>query len=147
MSQFSAEEFWQFSITHYEDPAVKDACLLLQDAASADVNLLLLAIWLKSKSVMVHKQTVDDLLAISQHWQTEKIGPLRTSRRLKPKDSNDYRAVLTAELEAEKSEQAALIQYLNSTNPNGPPAVDFWEAYSQNLGISDSQQDALIGFV
>lgn len=146
MSQFSAEEFWQFSITHYEDPAVKRVCLSLQDAASADVNLLLLAIWLKSKSVMVCKQIVDDLLATSQYWQTEKIGPLRKSRRLQPKQSEDYHAALAAELEAEKDEQIALIQCLNNDKSDGPSTIDLWEAYSQKLGVSGSQQEALIGF-
>ncbi len=147
MSQFSTEEFWQFSITHYQDPAVKSACLLLQDTACADVNLLLLAIWLKTKGVRVSKQTVDELLTTSQYWQAEKIGPLRSHRRLQSKQSDGYRAALMAELEAEEDEQAALVQCLNNKKSTGPRAIDFWEAYSQKLGVSDSQRNALIGFI
>lgn len=145
MPQFSAEEFWQFSVAHYERPGVKDACLSLQDSTDADVNLLLLAIWLKKGGVEIAADTVDNLLATSKHWRTEKIGPLRERRRKEPKASGNYRAFLADELAAEKGEQFALIKCLNQPDKGGQSFVDFWDGYSKTLHISAAQKKALIG--
>lgn len=145
MSQISAEEFWQFSIQHYERDAVKNACLSLQDSAGADVNLLLLAIWLKTLSITVSRETLANLFSTSTHWQTEKIVPLREKRRSQAKQSEGYEKLLASELEAEKGEQRALIQCLKSAAADNSANIDFWDIYSEQLGISNAQRSALLG--
>ncbi|MBO6506715.1 MAG: TIGR02444 family protein [Kordiimonadaceae bacterium] len=145
MPKISAEEFWQFSIKHYDNDAVKNACLSLQDSAGADVNLLLLAIWLRTLSITISGETLANLFSTSTHWQTEKIVPLREKRCSQPRQSDGYTKLLALELDAEKGEQRALIQCLKSAATGNSAKIDFWDAYTEQLGVSDTHRGALLG--
>lgn len=145
MTNYNADAFWQFSINHFGRPAVKETCLALQDEAGADVNLLLLAIWLENTGRRIPVELAKKLNSTSEHWQVETIGPLREKRRGEPKSSPDYPTCLAEELEAEKSEQVALVECLNSYSSIGEKAISLWEIYSRKVGATPEQKDALIG--
>ena len=145
MTEYSADAFWQFSITHYERPAVKETCLALQDDAGADVNLLLLAVWLETLDRRIPMELAKKLNSTSERWQVETIGPLRERRRQKPKSSPDYHTCLREELEAEKREQVALVECLNSYSDMGSRALSLWDLYSDQIRATPKQKGALTG--
>ena len=43
--------FWDYSLKTYNRPHVGKACLRLQEEAGADVNLVLLCLWLAARGV------------------------------------------------------------------------------------------------
>ena len=73
---------WDFSVSLYAKPGVKDACLELQDRCGLDVNLLLFAVW----SAVAGPGRLDaarfrDCVALTEAWQAKMIQPLRQLRR------------------------------------------------------------------
>ncbi len=106
-------EFWRYSLEIYSNRAVKDICLELQDDFGADVNLLLLSLWLAELGLTVDTHGFSGLLNLSNRWQTSVLHPLRTERRAQKRENTSYKLALTKELDAEKDEQTALIAYAN----------------------------------
>lgn len=102
-------EFWRYSLEIYSNRAVKDICLELQDDFGADVNLLLLSLWLADLGLTVNSPGVSDLLALSNKWQEAVLKPLRKERWAQEKGDPSYKSALEKELDAEKNEQAALV--------------------------------------
>jgi uncharacterized protein (TIGR02444 family) len=74
-------EFWRFSVAFYARPGVADACLTLQDREGADVNLLLLALWLGSRGHRLRVSTGRRLAKLARDWQVPIVAPLRRVRR------------------------------------------------------------------
>ncbi len=109
---------WDFSVSLYAKPGVKDACLELQDRCGLDVNLLLFAVW----SAVAGPGRLDaarfrDCVALTEAWQAEMIQPLRKLRRscraeLPPAPGVDTAALAVqlqaAELAAEQVELSLL---------------------------------------
>jgi uncharacterized protein (TIGR02444 family) len=114
----SAEsDFWAFSLRFYGLPGVEASCLVLQDSADADVNLLLLAIWagVMGRALLPHEAVFAD--AAAKAWRDDVIKPLRTARRaLKnrqyphdPSAAASLRGTIgRSELEAERLQQEML---------------------------------------
>ena len=110
--------FWDFSLAFYAEPAVRDACLALQDERGLDVNLILLAAWLARAGRGVEPALARQLRAISDRHQTSIMRPLREARRaldpdaaepwLAPRVARQRRALLAVELELERLEQLQL---------------------------------------
>ncbi|MGY6628802.1 MAG: TIGR02444 family protein [Oceanicaulis sp.] len=107
--------FWDFSLAVYPGAGVKAACLALQDAG-LDVNLALWIAWHAAHGRDA-RTGLDTALAMSADWSTRVVKPLRAARdALKsPPDYADAdaaaalrKAVLSAELEAERLQQMAL---------------------------------------
>jgi uncharacterized protein (TIGR02444 family) len=114
---------WTFSLRVYADPGVRRACLALQDQCGADVNLLLLILWLASESKTLTAEGFAILGAVSVAWQCPVLEPLRSLRRgmreeLQHQNDPDRREILRRvielELEAERREQRALALALGS---------------------------------
>lgn len=109
-----ADAFWNFAYDLYGDPAVSAACLHLQDACGAKVNLLLLALWFAERQVA---PTNPDVLAkAAEECHHSLVMPLRALRRsLKAEaaidpDVADLRRDLQAvELRGERIEQRRLM--------------------------------------
>ena len=109
--------FWQFSLGFYRAPGVADACILLQDEAGVDVNLLFFLLWnasLKRQFASTDVNSVDSHVAA---WRKTAVIPLREIRRalksatglIEPGAAELFRTkVKGLELEAERLQQEAL---------------------------------------
>jgi uncharacterized protein (TIGR02444 family) len=113
---------WSFALDTYARPGVSDACLLLQDRAGVDVNVLLLVLYAATRrGIALSRSELQDMDNAVALWRQEVIHPLRgTRRRLKtgpgPAPNEVTEAlrgrIKQAELQAEQIEQAALAQWL-----------------------------------
>jgi uncharacterized protein (TIGR02444 family) len=109
--------FWQFSLGLYRAPGVADACILLQDEAGVDVNLLFFLLWnasLKRQFASTDVHSVDSCVA---GWRKTAVVPLREIRRalksatglIEPGAAELFRTkVKGLELEAERLQQETL---------------------------------------
>ena len=101
---------WRYSLGVYRRPAVAKACLALQDACGADVNLLLYCCWMASAGRHLDARDVRSAIAAVDRWQDEVVRPLRRARRALRKDPRGVaadqarrlrRSIAAAELDAE----------------------------------------------
>jgi uncharacterized protein (TIGR02444 family) len=105
-------DFWQFSLSLWQNENVQKILLTLQDVQHLRINLMLFSMWLgiERKSVTEHIITS---LEVTESWHLNIIGPLRnirkslptlpTSTQLKPQVQN-------SELLAEQIEQSLLFK-------------------------------------
>jgi uncharacterized protein (TIGR02444 family) len=109
--------FWRFSLRFYALPGVAPACLVLQDEAGADINLLLLLLFFAQSRHAVTSEHVARLDVIVRVWREEAVKPLRSiRRRLKagadgislPVSEAFRNQVKRIELQAERIEQHTL---------------------------------------
>ena len=113
----AAARFWRHAVALYGAPGVKDACLMLQDAHGADVNLLLYGAY---AGAVLHRRLDDAawraLVAGTEVWRAEIVRPLRAVRR-RAKSLTDgapelafaYEALKRCELAAERAEHRPLL--------------------------------------
>ena len=134
-SSLTAEDFWDFSIKVYGKNPIQNTCLQCQDHYGADVNLLLLGVYLDCRGISVSEATYAALLKVSNHWQAERLGPLRQQRRAAPKGSEEYKRLLSEELETEKKEQAALMKALHEGQTNHSQPTELLHSYVKHLGL------------
>jgi uncharacterized protein (TIGR02444 family) len=74
--------FWDFSLDVYARPDMRDACLKLQDEAGADVNILLLCLWLAAlRRPALSPDLLERIDREAAPWREGVIGPLRQARR------------------------------------------------------------------
>ena len=76
-----ARSFWRFSLRSYRDPAVRAACLSLQDDCGADVNLLLYCCWHARRGRRLEARELRSAIAAVANWQERVVLPLRAARR------------------------------------------------------------------
>jgi uncharacterized protein (TIGR02444 family) len=109
--------FWRFSLKFYALPEVAPACLVLQDKAGADVNVLLFLLFLAETGRQVTGNDIARLDRTIHTWREGTVEPLRALRRrlkagippISATRSEDLRhQIKRAELEAERIEQHAL---------------------------------------
>lgn len=125
---------WRFSLAVYAAPGVKDECLIAQDSANADVNVLLYCAWLGA----VHGMALDDaalaeIVDAVEEWSRTAVAPLRAVRRamkrLPTMDHAEVRvlrqSVAVIEIEAEQIAQALLFALpLRLQERGSEPLVD-----------------------
>jgi uncharacterized protein (TIGR02444 family) len=123
--------FWRFSVATYARPGVEAACLALQDRDGADVNLILLALWLGRHGHRLAPETGGRLAALARDWQEAIVAPLRKVRRhLKQQAEPAWMAEITGrrrelgeiELALERIEQARLEAAVGPLAPGAPDA-------------------------
>jgi uncharacterized protein (TIGR02444 family) len=137
--------FWAFSLAVYGRDGVEDECLKLQELLKLDVNLLLFAAFAGAvEGAQLNGQDIAAADAVVAGWHGEIVRSLRQARRaLKPSSidaGNPLREasaalrtqVKTAELEAEKIEQAILWQW-SRRQLAGRPCIDRNRALAANL--------------
>src|SRR5215471_15113891 len=110
-------EFWRFSVAFYGLPDVSAACLVLQDEAQVDVNILLYLLFLAWSKREVRPEHMARLDAAVGTWREEVVKCLRTLRRalksgigaIPPTASENFRSMVKrVELESERLEQQKL---------------------------------------
>jgi uncharacterized protein (TIGR02444 family) len=121
--------FWRFSIAVYAQTGVAEECLVLQDAAGADVNLLLFCAWLGSQGLTLSSADINMARATVATWHDGVVRPLRNVRRqvkevaagkLEPFRST----VKSVELQSEQIEQAILFAFSKALQIcSGPESV------------------------
>lgn len=132
--------FWQFSLRYYRQPGVAAACLVLQDEAGIDVNLLLFLMWQASQ---LRAWSAPEIAAVEDRirpWRDMTVIPLRRLRRalksppalVEPGAAEGYRTRIKAvELEAERLQQEAMAQLAEGAG--GTAAGSIAEAARHNL--------------
>ena len=109
--------FWRFSLRFYALDGVAPACLALQDEGGADVNVLLLLLYLAEERLLMTAADTGRLDATIAVWREEAVKPLRALRRrlkmgiggIPPAAAESFRnQIKKVELEAERLEQAFL---------------------------------------
>jgi uncharacterized protein (TIGR02444 family) len=124
------DAFWDFSLRLYGAPDVAPACLKLQDMYGADVNVILLLLWVASDGRVLGK---DELALIDQYirvWREEVIRPVRNVRRvlkdrrwpLEGEQEKLRDRIKEIELESERLAQKLLLQALDGCPP--PPSAE-----------------------
>lgn len=118
--------FWRFSLRIYAAPGVAAACLALQDACGADVNLLLYACWLGLDGRQLGDRDMRRARAAVARWQKEVVQPLRQARRGTAKISGGvprewagllHQRIGDTELDAEYVEQRMLAEFAAALPP------------------------------
>lgn len=124
--------FWRFSLAFYRDPAVAEACIVLQDQAGVDVNVLLFLLWNATQNRVLSQQDVADLDRRIGAWRDATVIPLRALRRalkspppvIEPGEAEAFRTrIKGVELEAERLQQHtmyALVPSLRFTAAASP---------------------------
>jgi uncharacterized protein (TIGR02444 family) len=146
MSDFLPHPFWNFSLEVYAAEGVSAGCLTLQERRRANVNVLLLCVWLgaSGRSTL----TVDRLRALLTEirpWQDGIVRPVRDMRRhiregdwpTAPAEAVQAarRRVAEAELAAEHVEQLMLAAHWPLPGDRDRPPHQRLRAAIGNLGV------------
>lgn len=122
----AGEYLWRFAVAFYGRPGVAPACLALQEALSADVNLILLGLFAElERGIVLDEADLEEAAKLVQGWQQRVVKTLRSLRtELKsgpfpaPSATSGFRyAVKSLELEAERIELATLADWLGRREP------------------------------
>ncbi|MBU2883702.1 TIGR02444 family protein [Psychrosphaera sp. B3R10] len=115
------DQFWQFSLAHYQQPNVQATMLSWQDNYGANVNLALLCIYLTENSLSLSRDNIAALHNKVIEFDRSYTRPLRELRKMYKANQSALshyktirQALLSAELELEKQQQAILIDTCNT---------------------------------
>jgi uncharacterized protein (TIGR02444 family) len=75
-----AAESWAFMLAIYAREGVAEACLRLQDEASADVLLLLTVAFAARRGILLSATDIAEMDAICRPWREKVVRPLRAVR-------------------------------------------------------------------
>lgn len=114
----AGDRFWNFSLDRYRRPGVAEICLVMQDEAGVDVNLLLFCLWCGQEGVALE---AEDIAALDDAgpgaWREQVVRPLRAARRamkepptaFEPSETERLRTALKhVEIESERLQQMVL---------------------------------------
>lgn len=107
---------WQYALTVYECPEIRDACLDLQDSCGVNVNLLLFNGWLLSNKTVIRGDHWRAIFIALEPWQSVSNRIRAYRRLLRPKQVKDpsyndcYQQVLRFELISEQYQYRVLWQ-------------------------------------
>ena len=125
MTPFNADDFWQYSLTIYENPNVKTLCLKLQDHWHFNVNLMLLCCWLHRQHVTLSIEDIRLLLEAIKA-SDESILNQRQKRKEQVRGSVSWQQCLDEELQLEAQQQRILVLHLTQLTikplDNGAPS-------------------------
>jgi uncharacterized protein (TIGR02444 family) len=152
----SESALWKFSLRFYAKPGVASACIVLQDAAGVDVNLLFLLLFFAECEREVTGEEVARIDAAIAPWRNEVVRPLRDVRRALKNNLgvNNSEALRTEvkriELESERLQQEALFALFPAASvgtaaPRETAARANLAAYAQHLGgVPQAPLDAVL---
>lgn len=143
----TAGAFWAFSLEFYGRLGVEPACIALQDAHGADVDVVLFVLWCASRGRRLDASELGAIDAAVASWRSAVVQPVRKARRaLKPAPSPPFcpdtvaalrERLLAAELEAERLQQGAM-EALAPPPGNADPgqaAADNLASFARHGGI------------
>jgi uncharacterized protein (TIGR02444 family) len=147
--------FWDFSLRTYGDPVVRSSCIALQDAAGADVNMILLLLYAATQRVALDSAQIARIDQSCAEWRETVIRPLRAARRVVASNAivnvaDAYAALKSAELAAEKVAQELLVREFNAASLSTGTraalglAADNLEAYEACVPMSAAVVGALL---
>ncbi|MEM6538742.1 MAG: TIGR02444 family protein [Pseudomonadota bacterium] len=103
-------DFWNWSIEFYKLPGVPAVLIELQDTAGANVNCLLWALWMSSRTAKIDADTVRLAIESSSAISEQITQPIRATRRAaKSLNNHLYQELKATELSAEAQEQRSII--------------------------------------
>ena len=76
-------DFWQFSLSLWQDKKAQEALLRLQDTQHLRINLLLYSMWLGIEKRAITAHLLVTLLA-TEDWHQQVVEPLRNVRKTLP---------------------------------------------------------------
>ncbi|HEY4264168.1 MAG TPA: TIGR02444 family protein [Micropepsaceae bacterium] len=132
--------FWRFSLRFYARAKMSAACLVLQDEAGVDVNLLLFLLFLAEHQRQLGAADVARLDAAVHDWRDSVVKPLRALRRalktgvgeISVTISETFRGqIKRLELDSEHIEQSVLERF--NAAELGAPAVSRMAAAETNI--------------
>lgn len=139
--------FWQFSLKQWQNKALQQQLLSLQNDQGYRVNLLLISMWLsfEYKDIRPHLKS---LIEKSSQWHEQVVSPIRKARQAiasaLPQQSQSLKPQLQAcELQAEQIEQALLFQACEDIPANTSNKLDSLDYLIQNLSASDMDKSDL----
>jgi uncharacterized protein (TIGR02444 family) len=133
MPSVEGHPFWRFSLALYRRAGVAEQCLRLQDEGGADVNLLLLSLWLAGeRGIRLTEAEARSAVERTAEWRDGVVRPLREARRasktaslLEDPERERFRAALKAvELQSERIEQDFLYAWATERWPDNSAAPD-----------------------
>ena len=167
--QFPDHPFWDFSLATYGRAGTADACLALQEAHGADVNILLFCAWAGCNGVRLDRAQIELARGAVREWHKEVVTPLRSVRRrlktaLDDAAPGDLQSALRAriqkiEIDAEHIEQLRLAGRADifegaefgrsgAAAPDGAAARANMEAYLSVLGsAAGAEADAALAAI
>lgn len=135
----TTEQFWQFSLAHYQLPNVQETLLAWQNEFGANVNLALLCVYLNESKQSLSSEDISTLHNKVIEFDRLYTRPLRELRKMYKTNQSalvHYKTIrqslLSAELELEKQQQAILIENCNRQKLLNEP-VDNWANYQSYL--------------
>jgi uncharacterized protein (TIGR02444 family) len=137
--------FWRFSLRFYARAKISAACLVLQDEAGVDVNLLLFLLFLAEHRRRIGEAEVAELDSAVLGWRDGVVKLLRSLRRalktgvgeIPVTVSEAFRGqIKRLELESEHIEQSVLERF--STAQLGVSAASRLEAAQANLAAYEA---------
>ena len=103
---------WRFSLCVYARNRVEQACLGLQTACGADVNLLLFCCWTGTLRRPLNKRFLRRVMAAVSGWQCGVVQPLRRARHALKKAGSGLPRVWRAHLRENVSSLELDAEYL-----------------------------------
>ncbi|MCG9766999.1 TIGR02444 family protein [Pseudoalteromonas piscicida] len=144
----SREDFWQFACEFYSRPQMQSRLLSLQDTAGKNINLCLLLCYLDTLALTITPNTLAALEKTAKQFDQAVLKPQRAIRHTLKTHHQDYQdyqdyqklraAMLTAELELEKRQQALLLETLKRFS-----SAPLQSSSNVLLYLSQSEYDAL----
>lgn len=124
-----APDLRAYSDALWSAPEIEAACLALQRDFGADVNLVLVALYLAALGRAADAETIAGARAVADEWTPTIIMPLRAARRaLKTRDADLHARAKALELDAEWAMQARLQSVADIAPPSGAD-----DPYAANL--------------
>ncbi len=151
MAQKKAERFWKYALTLYDQEAVREALLRLQDRDGADVPLLLWCVWCGAEAQGVSDEAMSQAVEFSAVWREQTVSPLRSLRRaLKPGISGVSKElseaartkIATTEQAVERLQMDHLVEL--SENTLNVTARENIDRYARVAGLSLGASDVSI---
>lgn len=109
---------WDFSLKVWDHASIREMLLDLQEHQNLDINLCLFLLWCwKEKSHPPPNK--DAMQKVQSQWLAKTIIPIRQLRKAKSHDEELKKALLHAEVLAEKRYQKALCTLICETSRDG----------------------------
>ncbi|MDH5301879.1 MAG: TIGR02444 family protein [Gammaproteobacteria bacterium] len=145
-----AADFWQFSVERYEQPAMKQTCLTLQDKYGLSVNMLLFCLWQGEQRQVLTAEFFANDIAAFERMNREVLIPFRQQRRSDKQQNAAWlrSTVLKVELDLERQLQRELINAVATSRhvqraTQAAPALISLGNYLRHQGLA--LDEALLG--